>query len=42
MSLHLLSNELRLQWYEARQYWFETVSGLIFVSAIFIGPVLWH
>ena len=37
MSLHLLSNELRLQWYEMRQYWFETVTGLFFISAVFIG-----
>ena len=37
MSMQLVTNEFRLQWYEMRQYWFETVTGLLFVSAIFIG-----
>lgn len=37
MSLYLFSNELRLQWYEMRQYWFETITGLFFISAVFIG-----
>lgn len=37
MRPHLIVNEMRLQWYEMRQYWFETVSGLVFVCAIFLG-----
>jgi ABC-2 type transport system permease protein len=37
MRLHLVVNEARLQWYEMRQYWFETVSGLLFICAIFLG-----
>jgi ABC-2 type transport system permease protein len=28
---------MRLQWYEMRQYWFETFSGLIFITGIFLG-----
>lgn len=37
MNTHLFSNEIRLQWYEMRQYWFETLSGLFFITAIFLG-----
>ena len=37
MSLHLLVNETRLQYYEMRQYWFETGSALAFMTAVFIG-----
>ena len=37
MHLHLLINELKLQYYEIRQYWFETVSGLILVLLVFVG-----
>ncbi|WP_293747840.1 ABC transporter permease [uncultured Paraglaciecola sp.] len=37
MNLHLFVNEMRLQWYEMRQYWFETFSGLIFITCLFLG-----
>ncbi len=37
MHLHLLFNELKLQYYEMRQYWFETVSGLILILLMFVG-----
>ncbi|WP_100643628.1 ABC transporter permease [Alteromonas facilis] len=37
MKLHLIANEFRLQLMEMRQYWFETVSGLLFITAMFIG-----
>lgn len=33
----LLINETRLQIFEMRQYWFETLSGLIMICAVFIG-----
>ena len=36
-SLALFTNELRLHLIEMRQYWFETVTGLIFMCAVFIG-----
>jgi ABC-2 type transport system permease protein len=37
MNTHLFVNEIKLQWYEMRQYWFETLSGLIFITGIFLG-----
>jgi ABC-2 type transport system permease protein len=37
MNTHLLVNEMKLQWYEMRQYWFETLSGFLFVTGIFLG-----
>ncbi|WP_100658489.1 ABC transporter permease [Alteromonas flava] len=37
MTLNLIYNELRLQVMEMKQYWFETVSGLLFVIAVFLG-----
>ena len=37
MSINLIINEFRLQWHEMRQYWFETVSGLLFICGMFIG-----
>ena len=37
MNTHLLVNEMRLQWYEMRQYWFETLSGLMFITGVFLG-----
>lgn len=37
MNIHLFVNEMKLQWYEMRQYWFETFSGLIFITGIFLG-----
>lgn len=37
MNTHLFVNELKLQRYEMRQYWFETLSGLFFITAIFLG-----
>jgi ABC-2 type transport system permease protein len=37
MNTHLFVNEMRLQWYEMRQYWFETFSSLFFVTGIFLG-----
>jgi ABC-2 type transport system permease protein len=33
----LFINELKLQYYEMRQYWFETLSGLIFITLVFLG-----
>jgi len=37
MNIHLFVNELRLQWHEMRQYWFETFSSLFFLIGIFLG-----
>ena len=37
MNIHLFVNELKLQYYEMRQYWFETLSGLIFITLVFLG-----
>jgi len=37
MNTHLLVNEIKLQLYEMRQYWFETLSGLFFITGIFLG-----
>ena len=37
MNTHLFVNEMRLQCYEMRQYWFETLSGLIFITGVFLG-----
>lgn len=37
MNIHLFVNEMKLQWYEMRQYWFETLSGLFFITGIFLG-----
>jgi ABC-2 type transport system permease protein len=33
----LVTNEAKLQIYEMRQYWFETVSGLVMMCAVFAG-----
>lgn len=33
----LLINEIRLQYYELRQYWFETVSGVALMMGLFVG-----
>ncbi|MCV2884870.1 ABC transporter permease [Aestuariibacter sp. AA17] len=35
--LQLIHNEIRLQWYEMRQYWFETVTGFALLGGTFIG-----
>lgn len=37
MNTHLFVNEMKLQWYEIRQYWFETLSAFFFITAIFLG-----
>jgi len=37
MNIQLFTNEIKLQYYEMRQYWFETVSGLIFITLVFLG-----
>lgn len=34
---HLLYNEVRLQYFEMRQYWFETVTSMVLVLGIFAG-----
>ena len=33
----LVLNEARLQYFEMKQYWFETVGGLAFMCAMFVG-----
>ena len=35
--LNLLMNEFRLQAYELRQYWFETVTGIVLIMGLFVG-----
>ena len=37
MTVNLIYNELRLQVLEMRQYWFETVAGLLIMIATFCG-----
>ncbi|WJG08745.1 ABC transporter permease [Aliiglaciecola sp. LCG003] len=38
--LLLLSNEVKLQWFDMRQYWFETVTSLTVMCVMFIGLFL--
>ena len=40
MNTHLFVNEMRLQCYEMRQYWFETLSGLIFITGVIVLSLL--
>ena len=35
MNTYLFVNEMKLQWYEMRQFWFEALSSLFFMIAFF-------